>query len=228
MKTRNASFETKAETTRRIDTALSYLILKNASSAADSDQSPETMTLNEIADFVGADPMVIRKAEQSALAKIWMREKEDEHGRRVADEYRRKEHYNHWLQEMPAKLSQGGFSSLCGKDRDELFLIYQLLMNGGELNQTQKRLLEIALADPATSKFLELRGSQGNMPSPTTSLSPQMTGAFSALGIAGAAGIMQRGQIRQELNEFNENLADNGGGDAGGGGEASGDFGGFM
>ena len=70
MITRNASFETKAETTRRIDTALSYLILKNASSAADSDQSPETMTLNEIADFVGADPMVIRKAEQSALAKI--------------------------------------------------------------------------------------------------------------------------------------------------------------
>ena len=70
MKTRNASFETKAETTRRIDTALSYLILKNATSAADSDQSLETMTLNEIADFVGADPMVIRKAEQSALAKI--------------------------------------------------------------------------------------------------------------------------------------------------------------
>ena len=70
MKRHNASFETKAETTRRIDTALSYLILKNASSAADSDQSPETMTLNEIADFVGADPMVIRKAEQSALAKI--------------------------------------------------------------------------------------------------------------------------------------------------------------
>ena len=70
MITRNASFETKAETTRRIDTALSYLILKNASSAADSEQSLETMTLNEIADFVGADPMVIRKAEQSALAKI--------------------------------------------------------------------------------------------------------------------------------------------------------------
>lgn len=70
MITRNASFETKAETTRRIDTALSYLILKNATSAADSDQSLETMTLNEIADFVGADPMVIRKAEQSALAKI--------------------------------------------------------------------------------------------------------------------------------------------------------------
>ena len=109
-----------------------------------------------------------------------------------------------------------------------MFLIYQLLVNGGELNQTQNRLLEIALADPATSKFLELRGSQGNMPSPTTSLSPQMTGAFSALGIAGAAGIMQRGQIRQELNEINENLADNGGGDAGGGGEAGGDFGGFM
>ena len=70
MKTRNASFETKAETTRRINTALSYLILKNATSAADSDQSLEAMTLNDIADFVGADPMVIRKAEQSALAKI--------------------------------------------------------------------------------------------------------------------------------------------------------------
>jgi hypothetical protein len=150
--------------------------------------------------------------------------KQEQEKRRLIDE----NNYNRWLQEMPAKLSQGGFSSLGGKDRDELFLIYQLLMNGGELNQTQKRLLEIALADPATSKFLELRGSQGNMPSPTTSLSPQMTGAFSALGIAGAAGIMQRGQIRQELNEVNENLADNGGGDAGGGGEAGGDFGGFM
>jgi hypothetical protein len=150
--------------------------------------------------------------------------KQEKEKRRPIDE----NNYNRWLQEMPAKLSQGGFSSLGGKDRDELFLIYQLLMNGGELNQTQKRLLEIALADPATSKFLELRGSQGNMPSPTTSLSPQMTGAFSALGIAGAAGIMQRGQIRQELNEINENLADNGGGDAGGGGEAGGDFGGFM
>ena len=158
-------------------------------------------------------------------------EAEEEKDRLVVVEERRlidENNYNRWLQEMPAKLSQGGFSSLGGKDRDELFLIYQLLMNGGELNQTQKRLLEIALADPATSKFLELRGSQGNMPSPTTSLSPQMTGAFSALGIAGAAGIMQRGQIRQELNEINENLADNGGGDAGGGGEAGGDFGGFM
>jgi hypothetical protein len=147
-----------------------------------------------------------------------------EEERRLIDEY----NYNHWLQEMPAKLSQGGFSSLGGKDRDELFLIYQLLMNGGELNQTQNRLLEIALADPATSKFLELRGSQGSIPSPTTSLNPQMTGAFSALGIAAGAGIMQRGQIRQELNEVNENLADNGGGDASGGGEAGGDFGGFM
>ena len=136
--------------------------------------------------------------------------------------------YNHWLQEMPAKLSQGGFSSLDVKDKDELFLIYQLLMDGGELNQMQNRLLEIALADPATSKFLELKGSQGNMPSPTTSLNPQMKGAFSALGIAAGAGIMQRGQIRQELNEINENLTDNGEGDAGGGEEASGDFGGFM
>ena len=70
MRTRKDLSETKAETTRRINTALSYLILKNASLAADRDQAPETMTLNEIADFVGADPMVIRKAEQSALAKI--------------------------------------------------------------------------------------------------------------------------------------------------------------
>ena len=151
---------------------------------------------------------------------------EKERKRRL--ERKRQRRYDHWLQEMPAKLSQGGFSSLDVKDKDELFLIYQLLMNGGGLNQTQNRLLEIALADPATSKFLELRGSQGSIPSPTTSLSPQMTGAFSALGIAGAAGIIQRGQIRQELNEINENLADNGGGDAGGGGEAGGDFGGFM
>jgi hypothetical protein len=160
--------------------------------------------------------------------------KEDEENLRLwkqtSREQRReqKRAYDHWLQEMPAKLSQGGLSSLGGKDRDELFLIYQLLVNGGELNQTQKRLLEIALADPATSKFLELRGSQGAVPSPKKSLNPQMKGAFSALGIAAGAGMMQRGQIRQELNEINENLADNGGGDAGGGGEAGGDFGGFM
>jgi len=114
--------------------------------------------------------------------------------------------YDQWLQGMPTKLSQKGFSSLSGKDRDELFLIYQLLMNGGDLSQSQNRLMEIALADSATSKFLELRGSQGNVPSPENSLSPQMPVAFSALGIVGAAGILQRGQIRQELNEINENL----------------------
>ena len=136
--------------------------------------------------------------------------------------------YNHWLQGMPAKLSQGGFSSLGGKDRDELFLIYQLLMNGGDLNESQKRLMEIALVDPATSKFLELRGSQGAVPSPENSLSPQMSGAFSALGIAGAAGIMQRGQIRQELNEINENLDQMSGGDASGGDAGGGFEGGFF
>ncbi len=79
-------------------------------------------------------------------------------------------------------------------------------MNGGDLNKLQKRLMEIALADSATSKFLELRGSQGNVPSPENSLSPQMPVAFGALGIAAGAGIVQRGQIRQELNEINENL----------------------
>ena len=116
--------------------------------------------------------------------------------------------YNQWLQETRTKLSQGEFSSLGDKDRDELFLIYQLLVNGGSLKHSQEIIMDLALTDPATAKFLKLRGSQENVPKPENSLSPQMTDAFGTLKIATGAGIIQRGQIRQQLNEINENLED--------------------
>ena len=100
-------------------------------------------------------------------------------------------------------------------------------LNVLDLNEEQKRLMAIALKDPATSKFLELKQQRGEAPSPKNSLDPQMSKAFSALGIAGAAGIMQRGQIRQQLNEINENLDEIPSGDASGG-DAGGDFSGFW
>ena len=157
-----------------------------------------------------------KREEKRELQAKLEREREEREKARI--EKRDRQRYDQWLQRMPTKLSQKGFASLDGKDRNELFFIYQLLMNGGDLNQLQKRLMEIALADTATVKFLELKGSQGNVPSPENSLSPQMSGAFSALGIAAGAGIIQRGQIRQELNEINESMDDGSGGEVDSGG----------
>jgi len=126
--------------------------------------------------------------------------------------------YNNWILETQTKISQKGFSSLGDKDRDELFFIYQLLVNGGSLNQSQKRIIEVALGDPIITKFLELRGAQGNTPHPRQSLNPQMTRAFSALGIVGTAGVIQRHQIQQELNDINERMDEGSGGEADSGG----------
>ena len=119
---------------------------------------------------------------------------------------------------MPAKLSNGGLSSLDARDRLELSLLFTLFMNEGDLSKVERSIIEIALADPAISKFLELKLSQGVTASPNSSINPQMSGAFTALGIAGSAGIMQRNQIRQELNEMKENLDEMSGGESDPGG----------
>ena len=61
--------ESKLERSGRIDTLLNYLVIRQASLVKPGDDYPP-MTLNEIADFCGTDPMVIHRAEQSALSKF--------------------------------------------------------------------------------------------------------------------------------------------------------------
>ena len=55
------------------------------------------------------------------------------------------EKYSEWIKSVTHGLLQSGFSCLDASDLDELYLIYQLMMNGGDLNEEQKRLMAIAL-----------------------------------------------------------------------------------
>ena len=61
--------ESKKERTGRIDRALKYLVIRNLALMEPGDDYPK-MTIEAIADFCGTDPMVIYRAEQSAIKKL--------------------------------------------------------------------------------------------------------------------------------------------------------------
>ena len=63
------SYESGKEKSQRIDRALKYLVIRKLALMEPGDDYPK-MTIQEIADFVGTDPAVIFKAEQSALRKL--------------------------------------------------------------------------------------------------------------------------------------------------------------
>lgn len=68
--------ESKNEKSERIDRALRYLVIRNASLMEPGDEYPQ-MTIEDIADFCGTDPMVIFRAQQSALSKLRSKLKQD-------------------------------------------------------------------------------------------------------------------------------------------------------
>lgn len=62
-------YEKTEDRTRRIDTLLDFMVCESAICEIETGSVP-SYTLEEIADFVGCDVMVIKRAEESAIKKV--------------------------------------------------------------------------------------------------------------------------------------------------------------